>query len=287
MTGTITMRALMLGAALALAAPAAPLLAQTPAVTAPEVLALGETLRIDGVIAVMRDEGLEYGRTLRIEMLPEAPALAWQAEVSRIYDAAAMRAVFDTALSRALAGDSAVLTAAQRFFGDQRGQKILRLELEARRALLDDAVEAAAQEAARQMAEEATPRHDLLRRFAETNDLIELNVMGALNANLAFYKGLSQGGAFGQAMPEDDMLAEVWAQEPDLRRETEDWLWPYLSLAYGPLSDEELQAYIAFSASPEGQRLNSAIFAAFDELFVAISLQLGLAAGRQLQGQDI
>lgn len=294
----VAMRALAMGVALALPAPA--LLAEVVQTEAPAPAApgtalasdsalrhLGEVMQIADLIAIMQQEGLDYGRTLQTQMFPDADPAAWEAEVARIYDPARMKAGFDAALAQALAGDGATIAAAEAFFAPARGQKILGLELEARRALLDDAVEAAARDAARQMQEDGAPRYDLLRRFADTNDLVELNVMGALNANLAFYKGLSRGGAFDQPMSESDMLAEVWGQEADVRVETEEWLWPYLSLAYGPLSDEELQAYIGFSGSDAGQRLNAAIFAAFDALFNDISMQLGLAAARQLQGQDI
>ncbi|MFN6953040.1 MAG: hypothetical protein ACK4NE_10675, partial [Albidovulum sp.] len=60
-----------------------------------------------------------------------------------------------------------------------------------------------------------------------------------------------------------------------------------LALAYGPLTDEDLRAYLDYSRSPEGKRLNTALFAAFDAVFEPISRELGRAAGRQLLGQDI
>ena len=90
-----------------------------------------------------------------------------------------------------------------------------------------------------------------------------------------------------EGMTESDMLAEVWAQEDQVRQETEDWLWPYLALAYQPLSDEEMQAYQVFSEAPEGRALNAALFAAFDASFVRISGELGRAVALMVQGQDI
>ena len=111
--------------------------------------------------------------------------------------------------------------------------------------------------------------------------------MGAMNANLAFYRGLSESGAFPAEMTEDQMLSDVWAQEPDVRAETTDWLYPFLSLAYQPLSDDQLEAYIAFSETAAGDRLNGALFAAFDKVFTQISYDLGRAAAGQMQGEDI
>jgi hypothetical protein len=44
------------------------------------------------------------------------------------------------------------------------------------------------------------------RDFIEANDLVERNVSGALNSNFAFYRGLSDGGAFEVEIPEELML---------------------------------------------------------------------------------
>ena len=62
---------------------------------------------------------------------------------------------------------------------------------------------------------------------------------------------------------------------------------PFLMLAYQPLSDQELDAYIAFSTTPAGQKANRAVFAAFDAMFVQVSKELGQSAGRLMAGQDI
>ena len=124
-------------------------------------------------------------------------------------------------------------------------------------------------------------------RFAKVNDLIEQNVSGSLNSNLAFFQGMAEAGGPGGDVTEDQMLSEVWAQEPAIRVETEDWLFPYLAMAYGPLSDAEIDGYVAFSTTNPGQKLNQALFTAFDRLFTSVSRNLGLAAGRQLLGEDI
>ncbi|NUB46584.1 DUF2059 domain-containing protein [Fertoebacter nigrum] len=288
-----------LALALALCLPAFPLAAQTPPNTAApdtganvladpatQILALTEALMIGPVIDVMRAEGLDYGSSLEGELFGGSGGARWQAVVGMIYDTATMRERFDAVFAAELATDPE-LEAMLSFFGSAQGQRILTLELEARRALMDEAAEEAAKVAVEDMIADADPRMEVLRRFAEANDLIESNVAGALNSNLAFFKGMSEGGAFGDAMTEEQMLADVWGQEPEIRTETTDWLFPYLALAYGPLPDEDMQAYLAFSETPAGQRLNAAVFAAFDKVFTAISYDLGRAAARQMQGEDI
>ena len=252
------------------------------------ILQLSKTMQISAILAVMREEGLDYGTTLEPELFPGKGGAAWTAQVSRIYDVATMQVRFDAALVAALAlEEAASLDLMEGFFGSDRGQRILMLEIEARRALLDEATEDAAKVNVQEMAAEGDPRLALIRKFAEANDLIEMNVAGALNANLAFFKGMAEAGAFDDEMTEDQMLSNVWSQETDIRGETETWLYPYLALAYQPLSDDDMVAYLAFSELDEGKVLNSAVFEAFDDLFTAISAELGRAAAKQMRGEDI
>lgn len=259
----------------------------TVAPPAATVESLRKALKIADTISVLRDEGMAYGTSLEEELFPGRGGAAWGVAVDLIYDTPTMEQRFETALGGELGDDPATLAAAEAFFASERGQRILTLEVEARRALLDEAVEDAARARAEDMVADSDPRMDALRRFAEANDLIEANVQGALNANLAFYQGMAEAGAFGNEMTEEQMLDDVWGQESDVRSETEDWLFPYLALAYGPLPDEDLQAYIDFSLTPEGQKLNAALFVAFDAVFREISRNLGRAAARQMMGQDI
>lgn len=247
---------------------------------------LVSTLRLSEIIAVMEAEGREYGGQLRTEMFPDRAGVEWDSQVARIYDPSRLLQVISARLEAELQDKPEVTREATAFFTSATGQKILGLEVEARRALLDEAAETAAKEALADMESRSAPRLEALNRFAKANDLIEMNVMGAMNANLAFYRGMADGGALG-GLAEEDMLAEVWAQEAQVRADAEDWLYPYLALAYQPLSDEELQAYQRFSETPAGQGLNAALFAAFDEAFVQISRDLGRAAARMVQGEDI
>lgn len=276
--------------ALVLAHPAltaAPLRAETVAGTQTTAEDLSRILLIPGIIAVMRAEGLEYGRSLEDEMFPGRGGPAWEATVALVYDEPTMLKRFQTAFAAALDSDPATMTAVAAWFSTPLGQRILTLEIEARRALMDKSVEEAARVRAEEMTADNAPRIAALRDFVAANDLIEANVQGALNANLGFYQGMAQAGAFGGDMTEDQMLADVWGQEPDIRTETEDWLFPFLALAYGPLSDADLQGYTDFSRTAAGKRMNTALFAAFDAVFVQISRDLGRAAARQMTGDDI
>ena len=55
----------------------------------------------------------------------------------------------------------------------------------------------------------------------------------------------------------------------------------------GSLTDAELDAYIAFWETPAGQRLNAALFSAFEAAFSDVSRGLGRAAGQAMLGSNI
>ena len=282
----------LLAIAAAAAAPVPRAAAETapPAAASPEASGIGalvEALRLGEIFAIMQEEGRAYGAELEEEMFPGRGGPSWAAEVDAIYDAEKILPAFTERLQAELGADGAGLAPVIGFFGSATGRKAIELEVSARRALLDEAVEDAAKLRAAEMREERDPRFAALVAFAEANDLVEANVSSGLNASLAFYAGLAESGAIGEAHSEQDMLDDVWSQEPALRADTEEWVYAFIALAYGPLSDAELADYTAFSLSPEGRRLNRALFAAFDAVLSDISRALGRAAGRRLTGEDI
>ena len=247
--------------------------------------ALFDALQLDRVVSIMRAEGVEQGEELAGDMFPDRGGAGWRPSVERIYDEGAMRQRLLDGISGAIEGQD--VEAMTGFFASEQGARIIELELAAREAMADDDVDEAARATWSLMAEEDPERAARIERFIDVNDLVDENVEGALNANLAFMRGMSEGGAFPEPVPEDDLLADVWSAEPEIRAEMEGWLGGFLSLAYEPLEDEALDAYIAFSATPEGQALNRALFEGFDAMYEGMSFELGRAAAAQMVGQDI
>lgn len=246
---------------------------------------LFRALGLPEIIEVMREEGVEYGETIRSDLLQGQGGAGWSAIVSDIYDAGAMeRSMLDGMEARLEDTD---LDPLLEFFESDRGRRIVDLEVSARRALLDEEIGDAAEAAAEALREDQPDRFSLLTEFVEANDLVESNVMGAMNANFAFYAGLVEGNAFDDGLTEQQILADVWAQEQDIRTDTEEWVYSYLALAYDPLNDEDIEAYIALSRTDEGRALNRALFGTFDELFVDVSRRLGEGAARFIAGEDI
>jgi len=208
-------------------------------------------------------------------------------EVSAIYDATALHDGFVATLDAELAQDPDTLAAILAFYRTDLGQRVAGLETDARKAFLDVAQEEAARVAAEDRFADRDPRVKQIDRLIAAGDMVEMNVAGALSGNLAFMTGMSETGAYGSVLPAEDMMADVWGQEDQIRADTSSWLQAYLGLAYAPLSEAELDAYIDFLESPAGRRLNAALFIAFDTSFRQISYRLGRAAGLASLGRDI
>jgi hypothetical protein len=253
-----------------------------PAQTVAPVL---EALRMPELLEVMHEEGMSYGADLEADLFPGRGGAAWAATVGGIYALDRMEGMIGAGLASTL--DPAEAEAIVAFFKSPAGQRIVELELAARRAMLDDAVEEAAGEAWQALEAEGGARWQLLIEFAEVNDLVESNVAGALTANYAFYGGLVEGKAYGFDMSEEQILADVWGQEDAVREDTVNWVYSFTALAYQPLSDAELGAYVDFARTDAGQAVNAALFEAFNAMFATISRDLGRGAARYLAGQDI
>jgi len=272
----------LLCATLAAMAVAAPAQADTA-----RIEALSEAMGLPEVIEIMRTEGLAYGSEIGESLIPMAGRGGWSDTVDRIYGTSRMYRQFFGRFAAELEPSGDGVDAMLEFFTSDLGSKVIGLELSARRAMLDEDIDTAAKLMLGELMAGEDPRIDQLRRFVEANDLLEENVVGGLNATYAFYMGLVDGGAPGFDIGQDAILADVWAQEPGIREDLEEWLYSYLALAYRPLGDEDLAAYVAFSETHEGRALNSALFAAFHAMFAEISGELGREAGRILRGQDI
>lgn len=253
--------------------------------TAPELHALFEDMGLYSIFEVMSAEGLAGAPDIEADMFPGQGGSAWPAVVASIYATDRMIADFEAALPQDRMTPE-IVAELQAFYDTDLGARVAEGELAARQAFLDPDIEEAAGELARDRAAERHPRVELLTEFIAVNDLVEHNVTGALNSNFAFYRGLSDGGAFASDIPQELMLAEVWGQEGEIRRETTQWLLAYQTLAYEGLSDAELQTYIDLTATEAGQVLNAVLFRGFAEVFDAISYDLGVAAAGFVAGDE-
>ncbi len=244
---------------------------------------LAEVLQVEEVVALIRDEGIVEGVELGQEMLGGSSPDHWQKEVARIHDPRRMFKGLVDAIETKMSEESIV--ASTRFFETVQGQRIVTLEVSARRAMTEPSVEEAAREAYNEIAGQENPHLSAVERFIAVNELTERNVHGAMRANLQFYRGLVDGG--GLQMDDDLIVQDIYERGDEIRDDTEEWLHSYLLMAYRPLDRATMESYIAFSGTEAGQALNVALFNGFDAVYGQISYELGLGIGRAMQAEEL
>lgn len=250
---------------------------------APQTEALLEALGIGETVEIMQEEGQRYGRDLAYDMIPDADSESWSGVIRSIYDGDKMYSLIADRFESELEGTD--LAPILEYYRSEAGQEIVAMELATRRAFLDPETEAEATERYRDVAAEGSPLLEQIGTLIADSDLVELNVAGAMNSDLMFYRGLNDGGAFD--MTQEEILSDVWAQEEEMRRNSHDWLHAFFLMAYQPLDPGMLEAYAAFYRTPGGRDLNRATFAAFDEMYEEISYLLGLAVAQYLQSEKL
>ena len=246
---------------------------------------LWSLLRLNDLLEIMREEGANMALEADVDLLGHPGGAPWRKRVQAIYDIERLKADAEMAMESAL--DAVHLHALCDFYESDDMQSVVDLEITARRAFLDTEVEERAR-SAWLSGRALTPHEDAILRFVEVNDLVERNVMGALNSNYAFLRAMTDAHPVpAEKLTEQEILFEVWSQEVEIRRDTSEWLFAFLSTAYGPVSQEVLDDYVAFSETEAGHALNHAMFEALDQIYIRLSADLGRAVGEFGAQQDL
>lgn len=245
---------------------------------------LSELAHLAPLMQVVATEGARHGIGLEGALFPGRGGDSWANAVGRIQSPDRLVDMLEATLRTELSRDDA--SAVSDFYAGDVGRRLAAREVSARHAMLDAKVESDAISASTALTDERTPRAVLIGELIDTLDLVTANVTGGLNANFAFYQGLGDGGALRKRLTEREMLAMVWSQEGEVRERTRKWLTGYLTLAYAPLTDTDLRAYIDFSKTPAARRYNAAMFSGFGKVFEQTSYDLGRAAATFMIQKD-
>lgn len=243
---------------------------------------LAEILRLGEAVTLIRDEGRAFGLSLDDEMLEGRGGALWQDRVGSIYATARIEDSVTTALQSNMT--EAEIQQAISFFDTSDGHEILQLELSARKAMADSDIEDMMR--ARAMdASDPSVGQQRARDYARVNDLLGRNVAGTLAASVEFLRGMADGGAL--ALDDMSIRAQVWQDRDSVAKDVESWLIGFLMLAYTPLSETQMQAYLEFCETDAGRALNDALFQGFDAAHLAISHKLGFAVAQALQSSTL
>ncbi len=244
---------------------------------------LVDVIKLPEAAVILAEEGMAQAEDLNRDMLNGQAGPAWFQQVGQIYAPERMVEMVRTELDMELTGEAREEVI--RFFASSRGTQIVELENSARRTIQDPDVEEAARARYRNLEGSDDARLALISRYVETGDMIQRNVMSALNSNYQFLRGLVEGGAI--EMSEEEMLKDAANDLEQSTADTTEWLFGFLLLAYHPLQDSDLEAYIAFAETPAGQALNRALFNGFGKAYEDISYALGRAVALNMTAQEL
>lgn len=244
---------------------------------------LMDVLQIRELSAILHGEGIRYGEDLAADFLGGQGGPGWQVQVARIYAPERIAAGIRAGLEAHLDGQT--LEDGIAFFGSDLGARIVTLENSGRLALADVAVEEEARTRFEALRDADPDRHALIMRIIDAGDLIDRNVVSAMNSNIQFLRGMVDGDAY--ELTEADILTEVAAEREALEADTLGWLGGFMTLAYSPLGEDDLTLYAEYTESPAGNALNRGLFAGFDPLYEDISYAMGRVLALNMTGEDL
>ena len=230
-----------------------------------DVDALLYAMQVRAIITAFALEGEEAGTSIDRAFLDGQGGNVWAETVRRLYDPERLETELRAVVKENL--DPDVAAQALLFFDSELGRNIVDLEVQARQAMLNPELEAAALRAGVDAADDIV-------HMIELRDLITRNTDTAVAAQDAFFAGLIASGAGPDTAPNTE------SQRAAIERSTEEWLRGYYALAQSPLSADDRAIYSAFWDTEVGEALDEVLYTGFGASYTALSFALGQAAGR-------
>ncbi len=231
-------------------------------------------VRIDEMVDVVREEGLSEYQGMPFDFFGGDFGNIWTDGLDRVFNEIELTNSIEQDFLNVI-GETPRADIVS-FLESDAWQVAVDYELKGRIAMLDPGVSDAAMTAYWNSFEKNTRRIQDITDLIETGDLINSNVVGAMNSMYEFNLGMiSEGLDLG--MSEDDILVQIWSEEDSLRFDISEWIYSFLLLAYDPLETDLLQEQIEFFKTSEGKRFNRALIESFDRAYSRISFELGAA----------
>ena len=229
---------------------------------------LYDALYLQKIIKTLHNEGIEHAiESGKVYLGQDYDADSFENAVKKIYNLKMMDNFTRKGLIQKLSKEKAEV--ALKFFSKGLGARVALLETSARSAISYKEVEAAAVQMAKDAKNEDTARYSMLEQNIKDLELVELNMTGAFSAQYAFLSNLS--ALDEMPLGNDDIVTLLLESEEEMRQDIVDWLMGFTHMAYTPLSDEELKAYLTFLTSADGKALNLALFHIFNGLSIQTS----------------
>ncbi|MEM9318146.1 MAG: hypothetical protein AAGA70_03980 [Pseudomonadota bacterium] len=220
------------------------------------------------------------------DVFPSVPLERWQAEIDRIYSLTGVVAAFEAAW------DEADVSAEARgeiiaLYGTDLGRRVVAQQIEMSRYLATAEGADAARAALAEAEAARNPRLAELEIYRAELNSVDRAVAAQLNRQISFWRGLIAGQGPAGTLSEDTILSALSADIEQRRAASEDWLRATHFMTFAPFTPEEITQIRAMNRSAPGRELLRAAHASYGRVFDETQYQLGLAAARLLNADDI
>jgi hypothetical protein len=244
---------------------------------------LFDALRMDILEEVIITEGQGHIRETAETYLDQRRVDGFVQQTQYIYDPQSIRDRIYAGMRDGLTEDQRAVALA--FYQSDLGTLVAELEATARQAISADEVEEAAYSIAQSASEQDDPRIATIERAIEDLELVEMNMSGAMNAQYSFLMRLTKVDRLG--LSQGEILSMLDEAAEDTMGSIAEWLVAFMYMAYAPLDDEQLDQYVSYQLSENGDAVNKALFKLFNEIERDSSAALGKELAEALQSQEL
>lgn len=235
-----------------------------------------DAMQAPRLLTQLAREAEQSAQDIDVDFLDGAGGAFLAETVQRLNDPKRVLPLLEAELTKNMSQDH--LAAVVSFLESPLGLQLADLELSAREAMFDPELDEAVRA---RVAQSGVP--ELVDTIIEEGDLIEKNVTDSLAILEQFYIGRRAGGMTD--LTESEIGAFTAELESEIRSETTEWMRAFMTLAYSPLSDADLQIYADFWKTNAGKSYDIALFASFKKILAENSFALGQMVGR-MQASD-
>lgn len=243
-----------------------------------------DLMRFDLLADVAIQEGIAANATLLEDFNLTGEDKFWQAELTRIYNHDRTETQFRE--NFAAHYDPRAIDEALDILSSDDWIRVFGLQVDTSLVLIDPDLLASATEVYWEYVEKDEPRIGLIEELIATTDLAEQSLSGAMNAMLAFNRGMTSVSA-DLGYPDDEMIALIFSSEAEMRFEISEWLHTFYLVAYMPLSDRDIETQIDVWNSQVGQDIARALNLAYDAVFDTQAYALGASLAKILQSPSL
>jgi len=252
------------------------------AVGATEVQELYGALRLNDIVEIIHQEGVEQIDVYAENYIPPRSTSQFAEQAQSIFDRNEIKSALLDGLTKL---EPNQMAKALDYFTSAQGVFFAGLETTARAAISDDAVEEQAKEMVAQAQRNDPSRIALLEQSIETLQMVDYNIQAAQESQYSFLSELAQADVID--FSQGEILALIAEDQGALTDMVQEWLLAFTYMAYSPATDDELLGYIAFQTSEAGQALNESLFDAFRVMDVTQSRKMGRLVASFMAAQEL